>query len=243
MTAAGAIKSAIQATAGRAGYEIHRLDSASTMDGALRRLSATHSDIRTVVDVGASDGRWSVGARRHFPDASFLLFEALEAPHGAALRALAADPAFRVVLAAAGDREGTVHFNAEDAFGGAASTEATGDGDIVVPMSTIDLEVARLGLSGPFLIKLDTHGFEVPILAGAETTLASTSAIVIEAYNFPIHPDALLFPDMCRHLMDRGFRVLDLVDVMRRPRDDALWQFDLVLTRADRPEFQWNGYV
>jgi FkbM family methyltransferase len=243
VTAAGAVKSALQSAAGRAGYEINRLDSASTMDAALRRLSSSHPDISTLVDVGASDGRWSVNARRHFPGAAFLLFEALESQHGSALRALAKDPAYRVVLAAAGDRAGTIHFNAEDAFGGAASTAATGAGDIVVPMTTIDAEVERRGLRAPYLIKLDTHGFEVPILAGAEATLTNTSAIVIEAYNFPIHPDALMFPDMCRHLMERGFRVVDLVDVMRRPRDSALWQFDLVFTRADRPEFQLNTYA
>jgi hypothetical protein len=30
---------------------------------------------------------------------------------------------------------------------------------------------------------------------------------------------------------------------MRRPADRALWQFDLVFARADRPEFQSNAYA
>ena len=110
-------------------------------------------------------------------------------------------------------------------------------------MSTIDTEVGRLGLSGPFLIKLDTHGFEVPILEGASTTLVRTEALLIEAYNFPIHPDALMFADLCHWLGDRGFRPFDLVDVMRRPVDRALWQFDMVFLRAESPEFGSNRYA
>lgn len=41
----------------------------------------------------------------------------------------------------------------------------------VVPATTIDLEVAERGLQAPFVIKLDTHGFELPILNGARGTL------------------------------------------------------------------------
>lgn len=239
----GRAKAAIRAIAGRAGYDIHRVDASSTMEAALHRLAASHPGISTIVDVGASDGRWSVGARRHFPEARFLLFEALERPHGQALRALAEDPSFQVVLAAAGDREGSIHFDAGDPFGGAAGRVVSGENDIEVPMTTIDAEVSRRDLRGPFLVKLDTHGFEVPILAGAKETLQDTAILVIEAYNFPIHPEGLRFPDMCDYVEDLGFHILDLVDVTRRPGDAALWQFDLVAARAERPEFQRTTYA
>ncbi len=35
------------------------------------------------------------------------------------------------------------------------------------PAITIDDAVAHHGLVGPYLLKLDTHGFEVPIIEGA----------------------------------------------------------------------------
>jgi FkbM family methyltransferase len=237
-SAKGLIKGAVR----RAGYEIARPDVASTMDAALRRLAVRYSDVGTIVDIGASDGRWSMGAIRHFPGVSLLLIEALEDPHGAPLRSLGL-PNTHVVIAAAGDRPGSVHFNASDAFGGAASSSSTGDADIIVPMTTVDIEVERIGLRGPFLLKLDTHGFEVAILDGAAATLERTAVIVIEAYNFEIQPGSLTFDEMCRHLGDRGFRVADVVDIMRRPGDQLLWQFDMVFVRRDRPEFQSNSYV
>ncbi len=237
------IKAAVNAIARRAGYEVRKFDASSTMIAALERLARSHPDLSTIVDVGASDGRWSLLARRHFPDAAFLLFEALRVPHEAKLQALAADPSFHVVLAAAGDHSGSTHFDASDAFGGVASESPTGDADLVVPMTTIDEEVERRALLAPVLIKLDTHGFEVPILKGAARTLERTQVVILEAYNFELRPGVLTFPDMCRYLGEQGFRTLDLVDVMRRPTDHALWQFDLVFARADRPEFRSSSYA
>ena len=37
----------------------------------------------------------------------------------------------------------------------------------VVRETTIDHEIGAYGLPGPYLIKLDTHGYEAPILCGA----------------------------------------------------------------------------
>ena len=100
----------------------------------------------------------------------------------------------------------------------------------------------ELGLPGPYLLKFDTHGFELPILNGAARTLAETEVIVMECYNFRIGPHALTFDEMCRHLGERGFRCIDLVEPMHRPRDDSFWQMDLVFVRQTRPEFAYTGY-
>jgi hypothetical protein len=43
-------------------------------------------------------------------------------------------------------------------------------------MRTIDGLVRRNNLGGPYVLKLDTHGFEVPILEGAHAVLAEASA-------------------------------------------------------------------
>jgi FkbM family methyltransferase len=157
------VKRLIKEAAGRLGYEIARADKRSTMASAIARATRRHP-ARTVIDVGASDGRWSTMVAHHLPDASFLLFEAQAEPHAKPLQKLAdADRRFQVVMAAAGDRVGTIHFDAANAWSGVASDEPTGDHDIIVPVSTVDAEVERRALPGPYFLKLDTHGFEVPI--------------------------------------------------------------------------------
>ncbi len=214
----------------------------STMAGALRAAAPRHP-VRTVIDVGASDGRWTALARRSFPAARALLIEAQANPHEPALRRyVARDPLSEYVIAAAGPREGTIHFDASDPWGGVASEEPTGAHDAVVPVTTVDAEVARRGLPPPYLLKLDTHGFELPILSGAARTLESAALLVIEAYNFTLRPGAVRFPELCRILEERGFRCLDVADPLRRS-DGALWQLDMFFAPAWAEEFRRDTWA
>jgi len=219
----------------------HDLDSAS-LDGALARCRRRLQRLGTAVDVGASDGRWTEVCRKYFPEASYLLIEA-QRPHEAALAALKRKtPNLDYVMAAAGDREGEVYFDATDLMGGIASHVPFAKNCITVPLTTIDAQVAARGLPGPFLIKLDTHGFEVPILAGAEQTLRQTELLVLEVYNFIFSAQNLHFHHMVAHLERLGFRCVDLCDPLHRLRDGALWQFDLFFAPAASATFASNSY-
>ncbi len=216
---------------------------APSLESALRRLKARHIAVNSVIDVGASNGCWSEALLPHYPDARYLCVEA-QAVHEPALRSFIAQHAnAEFVLAAAGGREGSIYFDAADAFGGVASETPLERGGITVPVTTIDVQVAARKLRPPFLVKLDTHGFELPILAGAEETLKQTNVLIIEAYNFDIAPPAVRFPELCARLEAQGFRCVDLFDVMYRASDNALWQMDLVFIRSDRPEFRTNAYA
>lgn len=242
MSLGGRSKSIVKRAGRWAGYDIVKAGGASTMEAALERVARSHR-VQTVIDVGASDGRWSEMAIRHFPDAAFLLVEAQASPHELGLHKLPERyPKMQYVIAAAGDHVGTIHFDASDPFGGAAAETPFAEGDLVVAMTTIDAEVARLKLSPRFLLKLDTHGFERQILDGAADTLAQAEVLVIEAYNFTLQPGALRFHQLCNYLDERGFRTVDLVDTVRRPGDGVLWQFDLFFTRSDHVEFASNSY-
>jgi hypothetical protein len=154
----------------------------------------------------------------------------------------AAHPNAQYVLKAAGEKTGTIYFDGTEAFGGEAMNERLRDGLVEVPVCSIDEEIASHGLPGPYLLKFDVHGFEMPILRGAERTLQNTSLLIMECYNFDIAPGALLFHDMCRHLHGLGFRVADMSEPLWRPRDRMLWQMDIFFVRADRVEFQQKSY-
>jgi FkbM family methyltransferase len=212
------------------------------MDGMLARCAARCPQIRTWIDVGASDGSWSVRARCAFPPATFLLFEPL-AERQAALKALQRRHGFIAVAAAAGAAAGTVAFAVDPKLDGSGIATSDTAETRTVPMQTIAAAVAEHGLAGPYGIKLDTHGYEVPILQGAGAVLEQTNLLIIEAYNFKIAPDALRFHELCAWLEAQGFRCCDLADPMRRPRDGALWQMDLAFARADHPVFASNRYV
>src|SRR4051812_14710091 len=94
------------------GLHLARRDRAFEMDGLLARAAARDPKIATWIDVGASDGQWSLRAKRFFPDAKFLLFEALT-EHEPALTRLANNADFKIVLAAAGAVAGSIAFNVD----------------------------------------------------------------------------------------------------------------------------------
>jgi FkbM family methyltransferase len=211
-------------------------------DRALWRVASRGLEIGTVIDVGASDGRWSVVCAQHFPDPHYLLIEAQD-PHEEALKAhIATHPKAQYLLAAAGDSCGEIYFNDDDLFGGIASKVQNADARKVVRQTTIDHEIASRGLPGPYLIKLDTHGYEIPILHGAKETLRKTNLLVIETYNFRLNEGALLFHEMIAYMRECGFGVIDMSEPLWRTRDRALWQFDLFFIPLDRAEFLANSY-
>ena len=125
---------------------------------------------------------------------------------------------------------------------GQASAEPYPANNTVVPVTTVDKQIADRKLEGPYLLKLDTHGYEIPILKGAANTIMQSEVIVIECYNYKIATECLLFYDMCKYLEEKNFRCIDLVDVMHRPHDKSLWQMDLIFIKKSREEFLCQSY-
>ena len=140
--------------------EITTLRAMST-DRALWRVANRDLQIGTVIDIGACDGRWSDVCAKHYPDADYLLIEAQDA-HEEALKAyVSAHPKAKYVLAAAGDARGEIYFDDSDLFTGFASKIRSEGARKIVRETTIDHEIGVYSLPGPYLIKLDTLGYEL----------------------------------------------------------------------------------
>jgi len=233
------IKQLIQKTLNQFGWELRKIPPVppSDMITGLTWLKEQGIEIHTILDVGASDGRWSKECMEVFPDARYYLFE----PHPAHKTALVEfDERFSNVRAdtrAVGAEDGTVSFDASDLYGGGLDPEGKSEASIEVSQVKIDTCVPDRKLKGPFLIKLDTHGYEKGILEGAENTLKFTNALIVECYNFLLQPEAWLFWELCHFLHSRGFRPVKMVDVLNRKVDQSLWQMDLFFIRDT-----WEGF-
>ncbi len=223
------------------GLHLARTRQVFDMDGLLARAASRGLTIKTWIDVGASDGVWSRRAHRYFPSSQFLLFEPL-AERQAALAELKRTHGFDHVAAAAGRAPGRVNFSIDADLDGSGVAAAGALHTRSVPVETLDGAVTARGLSGPFGVKLDTHGHEIPILEGATAVLAQADLLVIEAYNFTLAPGSLRFHELCAWLESRGFRCCDLADPIRRPGDGVLWQMDLAFARADSALFKSSSY-
>ena len=213
-----------------------------TLDEALARTKAHGLLVNTIIDVGASNGIWSERALKQFPDAKFLLVEALQEREEELRQLVQRHSNFDYVLAAAGEQQGETTFTVSGDLDGSGVGGGPGAENRTVPVTTLDIEVEKRGLPPPYFIKLDTHGFEVPILNGSRACLEKTAVLMIEVYNFKVSPWSLRFHEMCAHLDGLGFRCFDMVNPMLRAKDDCLWQMDLLFARSDAEVFKYEHY-
>jgi FkbM family methyltransferase len=225
------------------GVSIVRATAAFDMSLAIQRIAEHGIPVSSIIDIGASDGKWSVDTMNTFPRASFLAIEPLNERQNALETLKQKHDNFDYVLCVAGDKDGgeATLVVSEDLDG--STVDGSQDGrPRIVPTRTIDSIVAEKALTGPFLLKFDTHGYEVPILIGAKDTLAKTSVIVMEVYNFKITDHALRFHEMCSHMEGLGFRCYDIAGPLLRLHDKAFWQMDILFARNDSGMFSYSAY-
>jgi Methyltransferase FkbM domain len=134
-------------------------------------------------------------------------------------------------------KKGTLYFDDSDPLGGHLSAIPYSENYKPCAVNSIDDLVQETNLLAPYFLKLDTHGVELPILAGSTKTLKNAKVLVIEAYNFTFGSPAVPFWELCRSLFELGFRPLDVFDILYREVDNAFWQFDLLFAPADLPLF------
>jgi FkbM family methyltransferase len=213
------------------------------MSKLLGRFSQREIPVNTVIDIGASNGSWSRQCLQFLPKAKYLAIDPLRErePDLAAMKQQF--PNFDYALCVAGEHDGTsVTLNVTDDLDGSTVAGENPGTARVVPVRSIDALIAERQLPGPYLLKFDTHGFELPILAGCMQTLADTSAIIMEVYNFQLTPTSLRFADMIQHLERQGFRTADIADPLHRKADGLFWQIDYLFLRAENDLFQYPHY-
>lgn len=214
------------------------------MSEALQRV--THHqfpEIKTVIDIGASDGKWSLMAMKTFPRCQFLAIEPLQERQTSLENIKKKYPNFNYALCVAGnsDKE-TVYLNVSSDDLDGSTVNGLGGEKRAIPERTLDSLVEEKSVPGSYLLKFDTHGYELPILEGAKSVLEQTSIIIMEVYNFNFVEHALRFPEMCFYMQNLGFRCYDMADPMARKHDDSLWQMDFFFCRDNAPLFEYKSY-
>jgi FkbM family methyltransferase len=210
----------------------------------LERARQRGLQVKTIIDVGAASGSWSLCATELWPDANYILFEPL-GERKVELEALTATRKnFHYIGAAAGKENGTINFHVSADLDGSGVAGGKGIQNLrKVEITSIAHQVELLQTPGPYIVKLDTHGFEVPIIEGCETILNEISLFIIECDGFHITNDSLLFWEMCRLMEEKGFRLIDIIDVSHRPKDLAFWQCDAFFAPASLDIFKDNSFL
>ncbi len=183
----------------------------------LREKFAGHPP-RTVLDVGAAHGGYSLAAVLAFPGVRVFSFE----PLPDVFRTLAATAAARSGITAfpfaLGEVEGRETIHRSGSTGSSSilemreeheahfpSTGAIGEEEIEV--QTLDGLVAAgdVELTPPVLMKIDVQGFEDRVLRGAEQTLPKIDALIVELSLKRLYEGQRLLPELRPFIEERGF--------------------------------------
>jgi FkbM family methyltransferase len=155
-------------------------------------IGLTNLSIRTVLDIGANTGRQSRLFRRKFPAAQIFSIEPIP-QLGQRLDAWARTQSgkvrvFNLALASQAGRT-TFFVNRQSSIW---STLRVPDGadpadyePISVDVETLDGLAQQIDFHDDVLIKIDTEGMDLEVLAGGAQTLRRTAAIIVESCFFP----------------------------------------------------------
>lgn len=185
------------------------------------------------VDVGAFHGEWAGELRAVWP-VPVLLVEPQPQCAEILQKFLQAQqlPGSLYAACALGKAAGAAAFQLQQTGSRLlAPNEAESLPTIQVPVATLSslLEQHRQSFN---LLKVDVQGFELDVLAGADTRLQQFEVIILEVSLLRILP-APLFLEVMQYMHERGYRLYDFLPMYYRPLDKALWQGDAFFVRND----------
>jgi FkbM family methyltransferase len=214
-------------------------------DAALRRLKAMGVTPGQIVDVGASDGKWTRECMTIFPDARYFLVDPL--PENAApLKALqAAQPRVKFWSGGLGAQPGTLSMKVHGDQSSFLNSEyASGPGqERAVEVRTLDSFLGSDLLDPPAMIKADVQGYELEVLKGAGKCLNTTQLLLLEVSFRRIYAGCPLAHEVISHVASAGFRAYDICSYVQRPRDGELVQADMIFVKDGSPVFSHEGYA
>jgi FkbM family methyltransferase len=223
--------------------DLRRYFQAPSIELSLRNMRNLGFHPKTIVDVGAHVGQWSLLVNEIFPDASFLMLEA-QTSKSATLDAVSrAHPKtfrHRIALLGPEPRENVVFHECDDAPTASSVLschEPLAFQDVKRRMETLDSVLAETGIPQPDLLKLDVQGYELEVLKGAEKTLVAGPAVLMEVSTVELYKGSPLLHEVVAFMKAHGYHVYDVCALMRFQSNDTLSQLDLLFLQANSPMF------
>jgi FkbM family methyltransferase len=205
----------------------------------------THHNVDTVLDVGANDGGYGRFLRESGYRDEILSFEPLSDAYRKLVASAEGDNRWHVApRMALGPENGEIEINVA---GNSTSSSilamherhvaAAPDSEYVgterVPLHRLD-SVRHVSIDNgrAILLKIDTQGYEMPVLEGAESILPRLLGIQLELSLVPLYEGQALYREVIDWMHDRDFALWDVIPGFRNQATGRMLQMDGVFFRG-----------
>jgi FkbM family methyltransferase len=197
---------------------------------------------KTVIDVGANAGQFTVACANVFSGVTVHSFEPIPDCIAKLTRNVSKLGSVRVYPVALGEQIGEIAFHI-NSLSQSSSILTLGDrhrrafprareiNTIKVRLSTLDVEMGSVLLQAPVLLKVDVQGYELQVLHGATKTLERVDFILLEASFSQLYEGEKLFMEIVHAMDERGFEFLRPIAWLDDPRSGEVLQVDALFAR------------
>ena len=208
----------------------------SSLVGLLEQANSVGLAPATVIDVGAAYGAFALECHNIFPEARYILIEPVQEYKPFLEQVTKSIPRAEHILAAAGGKIAETVINVHPDLVGSSTyleNENSGVNGVprTVPSITLDSLLADLGMTIPFLLKVDVQGAELDVLSGAEGVLQETEYVLLEVSFFEFFREGPQFHEVVAFMKSAGFFTYDICGLQYRPLDGALSQADMAFVK------------
>lgn len=208
----------------------------------LLALKIREYSVGTVLDVGANRGQFAMELRVWGYSGQIVSFEPLSAVYPALQEKARRDENWSVApRMALGSASGQEQINVAQNLDSSSllpvsqrSIDAAFETHYVgvdkVDVRRLD-DVAQESWKKPFALKLDTQGFELEVLKGAEKVLEDTVVIITELSLAPLYGGGAKIVDVFQRLESHGFRCIGLMEGFVDAQRNEVLQVDGIFIR------------
>lgn len=208
------------------------------------RLKKSNVEPKTIIDVGANIGQFSVAALKLFKQAKIISIEPDPEVAIKLKNNIRENSNTEVIVCAAGDKTGEVKFfrNKDSQVSSIMEIgvirknlfpNSKVKAEVNVPMNTLDSLFENRELQKPILLKLDVQGAELKVLNGSKNLLKNVKWIVIEVAFVNLYKGEPSFNELCKILKQYNFNFKKPLNYHISPNRLEIIEMDALFEKAE----------
>jgi len=220
------------------GLDINRYNIAQSVEARIKKQLLL-KQIDCVLDVGANNGGYGSFLRSAGYNKKIVSFEPLSFTHAQLIETSKSDPLWEIApRMALGDIESKLIINVA---GNSTSSSLlsmlpshieSAPYSKYVAKENVDvhrldgLDIQTIKTANRIYLKIDTQGYEMPVLLGAKGLLDKVIGIQLEMSIIPLYEGQVLFKELLAWLDEAGFEMWSIIPGFMNPETGRMLQFD-----------------